>query len=128
MTFTVLLFGHRKESLTPSEFKEYLENTHIPLLRKLFGPLFPLSHTRRYVYRSEEKPHSATVFTGTQDDFDYDVVSELVFESQDAFQAFFAKYQDPELAVTITEDESAFLDSAKMRAVLLGETTTTKRE
>ncbi|KAF4958079.1 hypothetical protein FSARC_11115 [Fusarium sarcochroum] len=125
MTFTVLLFAHRKRGLAPAQFKDHLENTHIPLLEKTFGPLFPISHTRRYVDRSNEDPYDATVLVGTQEHFDYDVVSELVFSDKAVFEAFFTKYKDPEVAPLIQEDEAKFLDASKMSAVVLGETCTT---
>ncbi|KAJ4243854.1 hypothetical protein NW762_014734 [Fusarium torreyae] len=125
MTFTVLLFASRKKGLAPAQFKDYLENTHIPLLKQTFGPLFPISHTRRYLDRANEEPYDATVLVGTQDQFTYDVVSELVFAEKADFEAFFAKYKDPEVAPIIQEDEKDFLDASNMTAVILGKTCTT---
>lgn len=129
MPFQVLLFAHRKAGITPSEFRDHLEGPHITLLKELFGPLFPLSHVRRYLQRdSSDEPYPATVLVGTQEDFEYDVISELTFEDESAFRAFFGKYQSEEIAAAIQEDETQFLDSARMKAVVVGHVEETTRQ
>ncbi|KAK7932722.1 hypothetical protein PG985_003434 [Apiospora marii] len=54
MTYTVVALRRRKEGTTPAQFRAYYDNTHVPLLRSLSGSLFPLSHTRHYVTRTQE--------------------------------------------------------------------------
>ena len=57
-----------------------------------------MSHTRRYIHRSEEQRDNpvrnsrplASVLVGAQEDLDYDAIAELVFEDEDAFKAFYA--------------------------------------
>jgi len=134
MVFKVLLFAYRKPGLSPTDFRNHLEGTHMDLLKRLFGAAFPISHIRRYIHRSEtdqsgdaQHHHPATVLAGDQSDFEYDVISELTFESEDAFKEFFAKYQSEEIAAAIGEDEERFLDSGKLRAVVLGEVHETLR-
>lgn len=131
MTFKVLIFAHRKQGLTPTEFRSYLETTHISLLKRLFSKTFPISHVRRYIHRGEVDSigrYPATVLAGSQADFDCDAISELTFENEEAFQAFFTKYQSEEVAALIKEDEDQFLDAERLKAVVIGEVQETMRE
>lgn len=101
------------------------------LLKRLFATTFPISHVRRYIHRGEVDPegsYPATVLAGSQADFDCDVISELTFEDEKAFQTFFAKYQSGEVAAAIKEDEENFLDAGKLKAVVIGEVQETRRE
>ncbi|KAI0116375.1 EthD domain-containing protein [Nemania sp. FL0031] len=136
MPYTGLVFASRKPGTTPEQFKTHYENSHIPLLRGIAGAAFPLSHTRRYLHRSDIKsvantvrnPDSpATVILGKQDDFDYDVVAELTFEDEAAFKTYFGLMRQPENAAKITADEDKFLDKTELRAVILGDTIVTRR-
>ncbi|KAI1098013.1 hypothetical protein F4804DRAFT_325940 [Jackrogersella minutella] len=61
------------------------------------------------------------VLVGSQEDFDYDVVAEMVFESEEAFKAFYTLLQTEENAKTIDEDEKTFLDRGRIRVVVAGE-------
>ena len=105
----------------------------MPLLRSLAGPDFPLSHTRRYIARtsSTDKPgeskHPATVLVGTQADFEYDAIAELVFDDETGFLTFSAKMAEKEAAEQIAKDEEAFLDRARMTAVVLDSCAATGR-
>ncbi|KAI1173434.1 EthD domain-containing protein [Nemania sp. FL0916] len=137
MTYSVIIFAYRKPGTTPEQFKAHYENTHILLVRELTGAHFPLSHTRRYIHRSENQaadntarnPNTpATVLIGTQDDFDYDCYAELTFEDVNAFQTFFGITQKPDIAAKIQADEEKFLDRTRMPVVVLGDITETKRQ
>ena len=89
MTYIVIHFVTRKPTLTIEEFKHYWENTHIPLLKSLTGPLFPLHHKRRYLARTERKgfggpanrDHPPLIIRGTPDDFDFDGIAEMEWET-----------------------------------------------
>ncbi|KAI1403318.1 EthD domain-containing protein [Hypoxylon fuscum] len=136
MPYSVLLFISRKPGTTVEEFKERFENSHMPLLREAAGPHFPLSHTRRYIHRSEGQAEGTTrnagtparVLVGTQADFDYDVIAELTFADEAAFQTFFQTVHSPEKAAKIIAAEETFLDRAQTRAVVLGDVAVTKKE
>ncbi|KAI8962038.1 EthD domain-containing protein [Daldinia sp. FL1419] len=136
MTFTILFFATRKPGVSPEEFKENFENVQMPLLREVSGEHFPLSHTRRYIRRTEGEGKGTTrnastpaqVLVGSQADFDYDVVSQLVFQDAAAFQAFMAFAHTPEKAARVVANEELFMDRAQTRAVVLGATEVTKRE
>ncbi|KAI0817134.1 EthD domain-containing protein [Xylaria sp. FL0064] len=144
MPYSVLIFAYRKFGTTPAQFKAHYEGTHVPLIHKLTGANFPLSHTRHYLHRTEQQQQQqaeegkgnntarnpttpATVLIGTQEEFDYDAFAELTFEDEAAFQAFFALTQQPEIAEKIAADEELFLDRARMTVVVKGDTTVTER-
>ena len=134
MPYIVLLFAHRKPGLSPASFKSHYESSHMPLIRFLAGPVFPKTHTRRYIHRTppesgtdDTNNYPATVFVGTQADFAYDAISELVFDDEPAFQAFSARMGQGEAAERIAKDEEVFLDRARLRAVLVGDCIVTPR-
>ncbi len=84
---------------------------------------FPLSHTRRYIQRTEGKAEGternannpASLLLGTQADFDFDAYAELTFADVSAFQAFFDLLQQPEDAARLAMDEEKFLDRSKSK-------------
>ena len=132
MPFKVLIFAHRKPGLSPTQFKDHWENSHIPLIQKLSGPSFPTTHSRRYIHRIEatdatsddpasNESYPATVLVGRQADFSYDGFAELTFEDETAFQTFFGIISQGEAAKQLAEDEEKFLDRAKMTAVVVGD-------
>ncbi|KAF2000884.1 hypothetical protein P154DRAFT_522159 [Amniculicola lignicola CBS 123094] len=122
MTFSVLLFITRKPTITPSDFKTYWDTTHIELLKSVGGEHFPISHTRHYIARPTEVAGSwpAAVLVGTQDDFTYDGIAELVFKDEDGFKAFFGLVSAPDAAARIAADEDKFTVREKMKAVVVG--------
>ncbi|KAI2640933.1 EthD domain-containing protein [Xylaria nigripes] len=137
MTFILLAFLSRKQGTTPEEFKAYYTKSHLPMFRELAGPLVPLKHKQHYIYRTKTEnsnnttprnPHTpATVFRGTQADFDYDVMVTLEFKDAEAFQRHLDFVQKPEIAAKIAEDEERFLDRSRTITAVVGdviETTT----
>ncbi|KAI0206652.1 EthD domain-containing protein [Astrocystis sublimbata] len=134
MPYTILILAYRKPGTTPSQFKAYYEGRHVPLVRSLTGATFPLSHTRRYLQRSDgvqaesdSTRSPATVLVGTQADFDYDAVTELTFEDEAAFRRFMGVTQKPEIAAQIAADEEHFLDRTRVPIVVLGDIAVTRR-
>lgn len=117
MVYTVLIFASRKPGTTPQEFRDHYEGIHMPLVKELTGDHFPQIHRRRYIHRAEGKGdternpnHPATVLLGTQADFDYDVVGELIFPDATASRAFLGAMQNPETAGPINADAEKFVD------------------
>ncbi|KAK2604280.1 hypothetical protein N8I77_007224 [Diaporthe amygdali] len=135
MTYSVLIFAYRKPGTTPEQFRAHYEGKHMPLVKEIGGEHFPLSHTRRYIHRTEGKTEDternanfpATVLMGSQTDFDYDAIAELTFADASAFQTFFGLYQQPENAARIAADEEQFLDRPRMSVVVVGETLSTNK-
>ncbi|KAJ4258885.1 hypothetical protein NW762_007972 [Fusarium torreyae] len=129
MTFHVLMLVYRNPALTPSQFKDHYENTHIPLMKSLTGNFFPISHTRRYIQRAGgDEAHAASVLGGSQNDFDFDCFSELKFENEDGFKTMSALLAGPELSPQVGEDCAAFMDAAKTKVVVLGEVVESRRD
>jgi hypothetical protein len=135
MPYNVFLFITRKPSLTREEFKDYYENTHIPLLKSLVGPLFPLHHTRQYFARTDRKgfggpanrDHPNYLLRGAPEGFDYDVIAELTWENEKTFHDFYKAIYETDVAAQLALDKEHFLDSGSLRSVVVGETTDTSR-
>ena len=130
MPYTIVAYMARKPTMTPAEFRDYYENTHMPLLLSLTGSVFPKTHKRYYLTRTPKDPsssditnanHAVTVYDGKPEDFDYDAYAELEFESMEKFGAFGKRLAE----VTAAEDgifhadELAFLDLSKRRCVVV---------
>ncbi|KAI1128711.1 EthD domain-containing protein [Nemania abortiva] len=130
MTYSVLVFLSRKPGTTPEQFRDYYAGSHMPMFRKLAGIHFPARHIQRYIHRTATSSDSntprnsstpASVFLGTQADFDYDVVVTLEFKDEATFQAHLDYIQQPDIAAIIAADEERFLDRSQTRAAVLGE-------
>ena len=52
----------------------------------------------------------------------------MTFRDELHLQQFFAKVNEPEAAARIQEDEARFSDSAKLKFIVLGDTTATKAD
>ena len=64
---------------------------------------------------------------GTPDDFDYDVWAELVFKDAAAWEAFYMRMGEPEVAAKIGEDEERFVDRKKFKVAAVDEPMITTR-
>ncbi|KAG9199466.1 hypothetical protein G6514_008429 [Epicoccum nigrum] len=134
MTYTIILFITRNPKLSPEEFKSHYENVHIPLAQRLCGGSWPFNFTRRYLARitragfggpsNPDRP--PLVLRGDAQDIDYDCVAEMTFESEHAFQAFYKKVYEKDVAAKLAADETAFLEMGKTRIVVVGETLATE--
>ncbi|RAH75691.1 EthD domain-containing protein [Aspergillus aculeatinus CBS 121060] len=121
MTLKAIVFLSRSPKVTPQEFKDYYENHHMPLAKKIAGSSFPTLHQRWYLVRNPRDPASidpsntnylAKVYAGQADDFPWDVCVEMIFEDMQhwgAFQARLAEQGD-----RIAEDEKRFMDRSKV--------------
>ncbi len=95
-------------------------------IQEMAGAHFPQSHTRRYIQRTDGE--NATVLVGSQTDFDYDVLAEMIFEAEETWKAFYDTLCIEENAKWIEEDEKNFFDRTRVRVVVLGETEITERK
>ncbi|KAL4790361.1 EthD domain-containing protein [Aspergillus venezuelensis] len=124
MPFKALLYVTRKPGTTPAEFKTHYETVHVPLIKKLAGDLFPLSHRRLYLARpgpGDDCSYPVAVVLGDQGDFTYDCITELTFPDEKAMQIFFAKRMEPGTKEVVEEDENKFLQADKLKLVVLGD-------
>lgn len=123
MPFTATLFVSRKPGLTPTEFRNYWENTHVPLAKSLVGPYMAHTIERHYVAQSEDEPgtYSPSMLMGAAADVNFDAYAILTFEDRAAFERLIGRLQDPEIGGKIQEDEARFIEQAKTRLVLESE-------
>ena len=118
------VFLTRKPTLSPEEFADHWENKHVPLLKSLSGPRFPLSHTRYHLSRSPSAPdYPLNLVTEHPRDFDFDAFAVVTFASEAALKEFAATLSTPE----VIEDEARFTVREKLRVVILGSINTTTR-
>ncbi|KAK4175368.1 EthD domain-containing protein [Triangularia setosa] len=115
--YSIIIFVNRKSNISPEQFKDHWENTHVPLLQSLAGPRFPLSHIRHYLARdSANSTYPLNLLVGKPQDINFDAFAVVTFASEEAFRDFIPTMSLPEVA----EDEDRFTDREKMRAVVLG--------
>jgi hypothetical protein len=111
--YRVFGFLTKRDGLSMSEFKDYYENHHVPLLLSL-APR-PLIHKRRYVNRGEE-------FMKSGFPVDFDCMVEVAFADEDAFLAYMGKLFGPEAVDdAVAVDEARFLDRSRTRAYVVDE-------
>lgn len=103
----LLAFIRAKQGLSREAFIEHYENHHVPLVRRLL-PMVG-EYRRNYV-----DPDAAA---GGGWNFDYDVVTELLFDDRAALDAFWKTIRRPEVIAAIREDEAKFLQSDKTRMI-----------
>jgi hypothetical protein len=105
--YKVLSFLSKRDDLTTSEFMEYYEKHHVPLILSL-APA-PMLYKRRYI-KGEDK------IIRDAGEVDFDVVTELGFADQAAFEAWMERLLAPSNGNIVAEDESRFLNRTKTRA------------
>lgn len=138
MTCTLVGYGCRKPTMSPAEFRDYYENTHMPLLLSLTGSAFPTTHTRHYLIRTAKDLNSSdttnanyttTTFGEKPEDFEWDVYAELVFENREKLETFLIKLAEVTAAADgiFHADELAFLDLDKRKAVLVDDPVVTAK-
>ncbi|HEY5646235.1 MAG TPA: EthD domain-containing protein [Pseudomonadales bacterium] len=103
----LLAFICAKQDLSREAFIEHYETHHVPLVRRLL-PMIG-EYRRNYV----DKDASG----GSSRNFEYDVVTELLFADRAALDAFWETIRRPEVIAAIREDEARFLQSDKTRLI-----------
>ena len=103
-----VVFLRRRADLTQEQFRSHYENNHVPLVRRWLPTI------GRYVRNYLEL---TSVSAGRQDDSTgaaptpyFDVITEIWFDDQKAYDDFVLALQDPEVSRALQEDEERFLD------------------
>ncbi|SCW38264.1 conserved hypothetical protein [Sphingobium faniae] len=106
-----------KPGMSFEDFRDYYENRHVPLIRRLLPPM--ADYRRSYVLKdgSFAPGHVETATPGP----DFDVVTECWFEDQAAYDAMLARTQDAEIGGEIARDEANFMDRDVMLMYLVDE-------
>jgi len=121
MPYNILIFITRKSTISHSEFKKHYETSHMPLLQFYGGEHFPKSHRRHYLQFGDSDNDQPTVIKGDKAIFDFDVIAEVTFDNEAAFQAFLAVLAKEEASKALTIDEDKFVNREKMRIVVVGD-------
>ncbi|KAF2829764.1 hypothetical protein CC86DRAFT_174605 [Ophiobolus disseminans] len=113
MSYTIISFETRKPDLTPAQFKEYYDHTHVPIIKKAVGSSFPTSHARYYL-KHQPDGLSPLVFIGPAEKVDYDAIVIMTFESEQQLADFQTKYGQPDIAAVIGASAENFIISSKL--------------
>lgn len=104
----------RRPGMSMDEFIDYYEANH-----RVIGEKYLRGYATRYVRRYLDP--IADPATGESHEPDYDVLMEIWFPDQAAFDAAMAGVTQPEAAAEIAEDEEKLFDRAKMRTFTVRE-------
>lgn len=100
----------RQPQLSMDAFRDYYEANHAPLVRRLLPMI--ARYTRSYLPSAPETPAG-------KGRANFDVLTELWFESDADLESFWKRINEPEVIAAIRADESNFLlsDRTVMYAV-----------
>ncbi|KAF7187092.1 hypothetical protein HII31_11569 [Pseudocercospora fuligena] len=117
MVLKVLIFTKRLPSLTPAEYKDYYENHHMPLIRRISGDTAFLSHTRNYIPRNSDT-NTAQLIMGEKD-LDFDCVTEVIYRDLQHLHLQMATIGTDENTRLREEDEDKFIERSSVRIVMV---------
>lgn len=112
---TALLFCYRLPDVDPKQFRDYIEQTHAPLVKSLLGDKHPSTHTRYYT----NKDAGFTIGSPSADDAD--LIAIITFESQEAMKESVAARRADGVRETIEADEAKFMDRSKVKVIVVGD-------
>lgn len=105
----------KQESISREAFRDYYEAHHAPLVSRLLPMI--ARYTRSYLPAEPLVP-------GDRGDANFDVLTEIWFESQDDLSAFWTRIREPEVAAAIRSDEANFLISERTQMYEVDEAAT----
>lgn len=106
--FKTLVMIKRRKGMSMDDFKAHYENNHAPLAAKLIPSL------RRYV-RHFVTPWDNPSYPAGSEEQPYDVVTEMWYDSREAFEAAIAELTRGQSGVLIAEDEERLFDRSSIR-------------
>ncbi|KAF2016113.1 hypothetical protein BU24DRAFT_422450 [Aaosphaeria arxii CBS 175.79] len=126
MPYTIVIFLSRKPGLSLSTFQNDYETVHIPLLKKVVGDEFPLSHTRHYVDRTDAKARQDDDYLFvSQDSFEYDVVTVYTFANRAHWMRFLERCESNLNIGRLKESENRLIREDGIRMIRMGDTRST---
>lgn len=96
-----------REGMGASEFIDYYENQHAPLIRSLTRHL--LGYKRNYVNLE------GSIFSDGAGPLDFDVITEFLFKDNAAYEAAMGDFSAEDAARKIAEDEENVFDRSMTR-------------
>jgi hypothetical protein len=108
-----------KPGLTREQFINHYENNHVPLVRKLLPSIG--RYVRNYLSRDSVSAGRQEVSAGAAPEPYFDVITELWFENQPAYDRFIADLHDPATSRALQEDEERFLDRGIVQTFAVAE-------
>ena len=99
----VVMLFKRKPGITFEQFREHYEKSHAPLAARLL-PYFK-SYTRNFV--RHDMSYKSSTLGG---EINFDVVTELTFESKEDYDRMTKALTDPAVYNQIVQDEEQFMD------------------
>ena len=112
MPFTLGITSYRLPHLSPTEFKEYFESKHVPLIQSIIttDDAKPLTYRRHYLNKTPDGQPALIV--GDKDRADWDCFVEITFSDEDHFKRYMAIYGKN--MATIREHEGNFMDGKRV--------------
>lgn len=136
MVVSVIALYTRRSDVDPEDFKRYMEDKHLPLLKQVLGDHYPASFPRRYVQRVESgagdrlgaqsaskktsDPTGPVVLVGAPEDLGWDMWGELIFRDELHMQQCYAAMNSLE-GQQVKDDEENFTVPHLLKVVLVGE-------
>lgn len=94
----------KRPDLTTEQFREHYEAVHAPLIVRLLR--YYSAYRRNYIDGPVRRAGA---------EFDWDVITELEFGTQEDYDAWLAALATPEILGQIRADEANFIDSTQTR-------------
>jgi hypothetical protein len=98
----------RKSGLSREQFINHYENNHVPLVRVLLPSIG--KYVRNYLSESSVSAGRQEGATGSVPSPYFDVITEIWFDDQPAYDRFLAALNDKSVSQRLQEDEERFLD------------------
>jgi EthD domain len=112
----ILSYLAKRDGMATSDFIDYYENHHVPLILSLAPP--PVVYKRHYLQRGD------AVNLGDAH-IDFDVVTEQAFADRAAFQSWIDAVTQGHAGERVAADEARFLDRSRTRSCVVSDYVTT---
>jgi hypothetical protein len=108
----------RKKELTREQFIHHYENNHVPLVRELLPTIG--KYVRNYLSESSVSAGRQAAAASAPAPY-FDVITEIWFRDQGAYDRFIADLNDPGTSKRLQEDEERFLDRSVVQTFPVAE-------
>ena len=119
----IIFLLKRRPGMTPAQFREHYENSHVKLADKYIGHLL-VDYRRNYPISAVKNPSNVppgTVPPAYQTD--YDAITEMWVKDQAALEEVGRIFNDPKINPILVEDELKFLDRPEAIMIVSEEVT-----